>query len=134
MSVLALLARTAPWVVLYFALGWLVSVRRRDVSIIDVMWGPGFVLVAALSAGLGDGLPARRLLVLAMVGAWGLRLAVHILLRNRGKGEDYRYRAMRDRQGPRFVWLSAFTVFGLQAALLMLIAMPLVAATGIGAP
>jgi steroid 5-alpha reductase family enzyme len=134
MNLLNLLVRVAPWVVLYFGLGWLLSLRLRDVSIVDVMWGPGFVLVAALSAGLGDGLWARRVLVLAMVGTWGFRLAIHIWLRNRGKGEDYRYRAMRDRQGPRFPWLSAFTVFGLQAALLLFIAMPLAAATGIAAP
>ena len=38
---------------------------------------------------------------------------------------------MRQNQGPRFVWLSAFTVFGLQGALLLLIAMPLVAATSL---
>ena len=133
MSLLDLLARAAPWVALYFTLGWLLSLRLRDVSIVDVMWGPGFVLVAALSAGFGEGLPVRRLLVLAMVGAWGLRLGIHILLRNHGEGEDYRYRAMRERHGARFVWLSAFTVFGLQAVLLLFIAMPLVAATGIGA-
>ncbi len=38
---------------------------------------------------------------------------------------------MRQRHGPRFAWLSAFTVFGLQGALLLVIAMPLVAATSI---
>ena len=132
------LAHAAPIVALYLALGWLLSLRLRDVSIVDVMWGPGFVLVAAVGAWVGAGSPARKGLILFLIGLWGLRLAVHIYLRNYprqgGKGEDYRYRAMRERQGPRFAWLSAFTVFGLQGALLLLIALPLVAATSLAHP
>lgn len=115
----------------YLALGWLLSVLLRDVSIVDVMWGPGFALVAAVGTLLGAGAPARKVLVLALVGLWGLRLAIHILLRNLGQGEDYRYRAMRERQGPRFVWLSALTVFGLQGVLMLFIAQPVVAAAAL---
>ena len=129
MSFWAVLGHAAPLVALYLALGWLVSVRLRDASIVDVMWGPGFALVAAVGAWGGAGDPARKLLVLAMASVWSLRLAIHIFLRNLGKGEDYRYRAMRKNQGPHFAWLSLFTVFGLQGALLLLVAMPLVAAT-----
>jgi steroid 5-alpha reductase family enzyme len=131
MSFWVVLGHAAPILALYLALGWLASVQLRDASIVDVMWGPGFALVAAVGAWGGAGDPARKLLVLLMVSAWSLRLAIHIFLRNLGKGEDYRYRAMRQNQGPRFVWLSAFTVFGLQGVLLLLIAMPLVAATSL---
>jgi steroid 5-alpha reductase family enzyme len=130
----AVLEPAALAVGIYMALGWLLSVRLRDVSLVDVMWGPGFALVAGVGLWVGQGFPGRQLLVLLLVGLWGARLAVHIFLRNRGKGEDYRYRAMRERQGPRFVWLSAFTVFGLQGALLLFIALPLVAATALPAP
>lgn len=130
MSLWLVLAHAAPVLAAYLALGWLLSVRLHDTSIVDVMWGPGFALVAAVGAWVGAGDPLRKLLVLVLVGLWGLRLALHIYLRNRGKGEDYRYQAMRRNQGPRFVWLSAFTVFGLQGALLLFIAMPLAVATG----
>lgn len=129
MSLWFVLAHAAPILALYLALGWLLSVRLRDVSIVDVMWGPGFALVVAVATWVGAGDPARKLLVLVLVGLWGLRLAFHIFLRNHGKGEDYRYRAMRERQGPRFVWLSAITIFGLQGALLLFIALPLILAT-----
>ena len=39
---------------------WAEGVRRKDISIVDPVWGPAFVLVArwALVAGGGD--PARR--------------------------------------------------------------------------
>ncbi|MEO7795834.1 MAG: DUF1295 domain-containing protein [Thermoanaerobaculia bacterium] len=126
-------------VTLYLAAGWLLSVRLRDVSIVDVMWGPGFALVAAVGASLGAGDESRKAVVVVLVGVWGLRLGMHIFRRNAprggGQSEDYRYRAMRERQGPRFVWLSAFTVFGLQGALLLFIALPLLASTALaGAP
>ena len=139
MSLWVGLAHAAPLVALYLGLGWLLSVRLRDASIVDVMWGPGFAIVATLGAGLGSGDPVRRTVVAVLVGVWGFRLAAHIFARNYpsqgGHGEDYRYRAMRERQGPRFVWLSAFTVFGLQGALLLFISMPLLAATALpGAP
>lgn len=105
---------------------WAVSVKRRDASIIDIFWGPGFVL-AALVAWLRGGKPGGwHLLLLGMVAVWGLRLAFHIFSRARGKGEDRRYAAMRERHGARFWWLSLFTIFLLQATLVALLAAPLV--------
>ena len=129
MSFWGAFAAAACVVAAYLAAGWLLSVRLRDVSIVDVMWGPGFALVAAVSAVLGSGDAARKTIVVVLVSVWGLRLAAHIFARNRGHAEDYRYRAMRARHGARFVWVSAFTVFGLQGVLLLFIALPLVAAT-----
>lgn len=120
-SALALLAA-------YFFGGWLLSVKLRDVSIVDVMWGPGFFLVVGLSAILGAGHPVRARLVVALVGLWSCRLAGYIFRRNRGRGEDPRYRAMRERRGASFVWVSALTVFGLQAAILFFVSFPVVAA------
>jgi len=54
---------------------WALSLRLRDVSIVDVAWGLGFVAVAWVAFGLGDGDGARRTLVVALVTVWGLRLA-----------------------------------------------------------
>ena len=71
-----------------FTLIWIASIRRRDVSIVDIFWGPGFVLAGWLYVLLLDGLEWRRLVVAALVTAWGLRLALHIWRRHRGKGED----------------------------------------------
>jgi steroid 5-alpha reductase family enzyme len=107
---------------------WVASLAARDASLADRFWGPGFVVVAALGAACGAGAPSRRLLVLALVAIWGLRLGWHIHRRNRGHGEDPRYAAMRARHGERFAWVSLFTVFLLQGALLLVVALPLVAA------
>jgi steroid 5-alpha reductase family enzyme len=103
---------------------WLLSLALRDASIVDIFWGLGFVLVAWVSALMNDGSTAREVLVRALVTIWGVRLAIHLLLRNAGKGEDPRYRAMRRRWGPRFPVVSLLTVFGLQGLLLFVVSLP----------
>jgi len=134
MSLAALLALSAGAVLLFVLAGWLLSLVRRDVSHVDVQWGLGFVLVAALGALFGAGAPQRRWLVLALVAVWGARLALHIHARNHGKPEDYRYAAMRERHGERFPRVSLATVFLLQGALLLWIALPLAAAQSAPSP
>ena len=74
---------------------WLLSLVLKDASIVDIFWGLGFVTLVWLTCLRADGFVGRRHLMTALVTAWGLRLAVHIGLRNLGKGEDHRYRAWR---------------------------------------
>ena len=78
---------------------WLVSLPLKNVSIVDIVWGAGFVLVGWVSFAVGDGTASRRALLAVMVTLWGGRLAVYLFLRNHGKGEDPRYVAMRKRRG-----------------------------------
>jgi steroid 5-alpha reductase family enzyme len=118
-----------------FTLVWLGSIPRRDVSIIDIWWGPGFVLASLLflaggTYGGNHTLNGPRppyspflFVYFGLIALWGLRLAGHIASRH--QGEDYRYRAMREKAGPRFVWTSLFRVFFLQAALVAAICPPL---------
>ncbi len=103
---------------------WLVSVATKNASIVDIVWGLGFVCVAWAVRLRVDGLPARQNLLVAMATVWGLRLAGYLLWRNHGKGEDYRYRAMRKRWGPRFPLVSLGTVFGLQGVLMFVVSLP----------
>ncbi len=107
---------------------WVLSLLKRDASIIDIFWGLGFVVLAWLYFSLSDADTTRRLLVASLVTLWGLRLSLYILWRNWGKGEDYRYREMRARNPKSFPWRSLFTVFWLQALLLWVISLPLLQA------
>jgi steroid 5-alpha reductase family enzyme len=107
---------------------WLLSLPLRNASIVDIFWGLGFVIVAFLSLVLADGFAGRRILVTALVTIWGLRLSLHILLRNFGKGEDYRYRAWREAAGPAFWWTSFYRVFLVQGVILWIVSMPILAA------
>jgi steroid 5-alpha reductase family enzyme len=107
---------------------WLLSLRLRDASIADVGWGPGFVLLAWMYFVTAPTTTARSWLVALLVTLWGVRLSAHIFRRNRGHGEDPRYRAMRASHGDAFWWRSLFTVFWLQAVILWFVALPLLAA------
>lgn len=109
---------------------WLVSLVMRDASIVDIVWGLGFVLVAWIALWTG-GADTRSWVVTAMTSAWGLRLAGYLAWRNLGKGEDFRYQAMRRKYGARFPIVSLFVVFGLQGVLMWVVSLP-VQATGGG--
>jgi steroid 5-alpha reductase family enzyme len=108
---------------------WLLSVALRDVSIVDVAWGLGFVVVAWVAFAAGDGDAARRWLLAVLVTVWGLRLAVYIGRRKlRHPGEDPRYGEWRKKWGSRFWLVSLGNVFLLQAALVWVVSLPVQAA------
>ena len=105
---------------------WLVSLRLRDVSIVDMFWGPGIALVVDIAAWLGQASGPRTAAVLFLVNLWGLRLAAHIWARH--QGEDHRYAVMRVRFGTNWWWVSLAQVFLLQAVLIWFVPAPLIAA------
>lgn len=104
---------------------WAISVAIRDASIVDVVWGPGFVVVAWAAFLTSEGDSGRALLLTAMATVWGLRLGIHLGMRNLGKGEDYRYQAMRRRRGERFWIISLVTVYALQGVIMWIVSLPL---------
>lgn len=106
---------------------WFVAAQirgRNDIA--DVAWGPGFILAAAVSLLAGGHCSPRALVVSLLVLVWGVRLALHIHTRNRGKGEDPRYRQWREEWGRWFVLRSFLQVFMLQGVLLVLVAVPVI--------
>lgn len=103
---------------------WGVSLQFEDSSIIDIAWGPAFVLV---TWGSLEPFP-HAYVVAALVTLWGLRLGLYLFWRNHRRGEDKRYVAMRERHGDAWWWKSAFIVFGLQGLLVMIVSMPVRAA------
>jgi len=115
---------------------WLVSVWRRNASIVDPFWGTTFVVAGwwyFVRTPGGD--PSRKLLLMVLVTVWGLRLSIYLLWRNWGQPEDPRYQAFRRRYGAeRYWWVSFFQVFVLQGALSLVASSPLVAAAAAPAP
>ena len=87
-------------------------------------WAFGLGALAVYYALAADGAPARRLLVGALGGLWGARLAFH-LLRDRivGKPEDGRYQALRAGWG-RNAPAAFFVFFQAQALLDLLLSVP----------
>jgi steroid 5-alpha reductase family enzyme len=92
---------------------------------VDPWWSIGFLVVALRTLASAEVSPAKILLV-AMVAAWSVRLSWHLHRRAMGKPEDPRYQAFRQRFGAaRYWWVSFFQVFMLQGALLLLVSAPL---------
>jgi steroid 5-alpha reductase family enzyme len=128
----------APWAWSGLALAaalftavWLLSLALQDAGIVDVFWGPGLIALAWFYHLWGEpGAGWRSLVVAGLVSLWGCRLALHIGVRNIGRGEDFRYAAWREENGPSFWWVSLFKVFLLQAAVAWVIATPSLAARG----
>lgn len=124
----------APWVGVWAALAaaftvlWLASLPLKNASIVDMWWGPAFVLAAAVYAAGVPAVGPRGLAVMALVAAWALRLAWHIGRRNVGHGEDPRYAAWRVQHGPRWWWRSLLQVFLLQATVAWIVSWPIGAA------
>ena len=105
---------------------WIWSVFIKNVSIVDIFWGLGFVIVNAFYVLMSGELNARKILILALVSIWGLRLAIYLAWRNIGKGEDFRYQEFRRKYGPkRYWWFSFFQTFLLQGILIMIVSLPL---------
>jgi len=106
-------------------LTWLVSLWKRDVSIVDSVWAV-FFLVAATSYSIT--LPffgPRGIILLILLSLWAIRLTTHITWRNWGHPEDSRYQTIRQNNEPNFAWKSLYLVFILQAFLAWIISAPM---------
>ncbi len=67
----------------------------------------------------------RAMVVNSLITIWGVRLALHILTRNSGKPEDFRYAQWR-REWQHFYLRSFLQVFMLQGVFLFVIALPVI--------
>ena len=106
-------------------IGWLISLRYRNVSIVDSLWGLGFVLIAWITFFLADGFSGRKTLIVILTTVWGMRLSIFLGKRNWGSGEDRRYGQWRQKSGESFWVVSLFKVFLLQALFLWVISLML---------
>src|SRR4051794_35778567 len=125
-------AAALPWTVLVVALTlgatFAVALRVGKHAVVDVTWGLGFALIAltayVVSRVNDTGDAGRGLLVTALTVVWGVRLAVHIALRSRGKGEDPRYASLMAR-APGNPNLFAFQrVYLTQGAVMWFVSLP----------
>jgi len=103
---------------------WLVQVRIRDASHVDVGWAGGLAILAVVFAVVGPGDVAHRILVAVLGGLWGTRLAVYLLLKRViGKEEDGRYKTLRAKWG-RSADAKFFVFFQAQAGFVIAFSIP----------
>lgn len=116
----------------YFTLLFFIAALLKDNSILDIAWGPSFIVATWGVLIINGSYGARQFLVAALVTVWGLRLGIRIFRRNAGKGEDPRYRKWREEWGKFFLPRSYFQLFLLQGFIHVLNMSPvLVIASGI---
>lgn len=116
----------------FVTLAFILALLKRDNSIVDVMWGLMFMMTSLVSYFVyGSGEPIQ-ILITVLVCLWGCRLALHILIRNWGKGEDFRYAAWRENWGKWIVVRGFVQIFLLQGFLHLLIVSPVVFVNALG--
>jgi len=117
---------SSAMVFVYMSIVFIAALLRKDNSIVDIAWGVGFILIALLTLFLKDGSNPRQVLVTGLVFLWGVRLAVHVAGRNKGKGEDFRYAQWRKNWGKWFVPRSYLQVFLLQGIFMLVVSYPVI--------
>jgi steroid 5-alpha reductase family enzyme len=74
---------------------WLLAIRHRNFSYVDIGWSANFAVLGVLYAVLAPGWPARKWTLAAMYSLHGLRLAWHLAKRIIGEPEEGRYVQLR---------------------------------------
>jgi steroid 5-alpha reductase family enzyme len=120
----SLLLTAAITVFIYMAAVFVLALRLKNNGVVDVAWGLGFTVVTAALFTREPALYPAKALVMALVLVWGLRLSIHIFMRNAGKPEDFRYAKMRQNWGKTAPVKSFFFIFMLQGLLMLVVSLP----------
>lgn len=102
--------------------------KRND--FMDILWGPGFLVIAAVLMIQTNYYPIYKWILFALIAAWAIRLSVHILIKNWGKTEDFRYQNWRKEWGKTEWWRSYLQIYLLQGFFMFIIALPIISILG----
>lgn len=112
-------------VFIYMTTIYIIAQVIKNNSIVDIAWGFGFVVLSTVLL-IYRYFNCPNLIIYAAIVLWGTRLSIHIMLRNTGKPEDFRYAQWRKKWG-RKAWIIAFfKVFMLQGLVMIIIALPVI--------
>lgn len=104
---------------------WLLSMFKRDVSIVDSIWSLMFLAAAIVYLFHNQPVGQREIVVFSLVLIWALRLAAYLTWRNWGQPEDSRYQQIREKYSPNFALKSLVIIFVFQAIIAWLVSLPL---------
>jgi len=121
---------SAVAVFIFMTAFYILAQMLKNNGIVDIAWGLGFIVVSAVLFIRNPPAGQAKILFLALVSAWGIRLAGHIARRNIGKPEDFRYANMRKKWGAAAPFKAFFFVFMLQGILMLIVASPAIVVLG----
>ena len=104
---------------------WMISYVKKDVSIVDSLWSIFFIIASSYAYMQLEEPSLRAMIVMLLVTIWGIRLSLYITIRHWGHAEDHRYQEIRSNNSPYFKFKSLYLIFGFQAAIAWVIALPL---------
>lgn len=113
-------------VFIYMLSFYLIAQIIKDNSIVDIGWGMGFVVLSVTLLLYTGKFSWYHLILFLIVLGWGTRLSIHILLRNLGKPEDFRYANWRKEWGKKAPVMAFFKVFMLQGLVMLIVSLPLI--------
>lgn len=113
---------------IYIFIAFIVGTIKKNNAIMDIFYGPAYFVVALTSLILNliftSTYCIRQIIVTILVLIWAVRLATYVFIRNRGKPEDYRYKAMRERWKNNIALKSFFKVYLFQGIIVFLVCIP----------
>src|SRR5437763_9207872 len=131
----------SPWIALAVGAGiaagamtvlWLIQVKTRDATLVDIGWAYEIGVLGVVYAIVGNGAQCHRILVGVLAGLWSLRLGTYLVVDRllQHEGEDGRYRDMRGRWTERGISVNFwfFVFFQAQALLVVWFAVPMLLA------
>ncbi|MFX1588996.1 MAG: DUF1295 domain-containing protein [Promethearchaeota archaeon] len=127
-TMLLIIGYSAIALFIYIFIAFIVGTIKKNNGIMDIFYGPAYFVVSIISLILNIILTStfciRQVIATTLVLFWAIRLATYVYIRNRGKPEDYRYKAMRDRWKTNVALKSFFKVYLFQGIIIFLVDIP----------
>ncbi|MFW9947388.1 MAG: DUF1295 domain-containing protein [Candidatus Odinarchaeota archaeon] len=127
-TILLIIGYSAIALFIYIFIAFIVGTAKKNNGLMDIFYGPAYFVVSMTSLILNIILTStfciRQIIATSLVLIWAIRLASYVFIRNRGKPEDYRYKAMRERWKTNIVLKSFFKVYIFQGVIVFLVDIP----------
>ena len=122
---IATIIQIAILILCYVTIWFIISLIKQRNDVADIAWGLGFVAIAFFLF-VTKAPTLQSVMVYMLIAIWGIRLALHIGLRSKGKSEDFRYKKWREEWGKSFLLRSYLQVYLLQGFFMLIISLPII--------
>ncbi|MFN3188038.1 MAG: DUF1295 domain-containing protein [Candidatus Paceibacteria bacterium] len=117
-------------VLVYVTSVFLIASFIKNNSIMDIAYGPAFLVGAVGSMSILHHANPLSILITLVIFVWSIRLSIRIWHKNQNKPEDPRYAKWREewsRQGKRYFYLRSYLqIYLLQGSIIVAVALPFI--------